>query len=550
MGMSPGITRGLLGAVLALSAVPALALPTNTPSWSTDIEVGTAALGFTVDGAGDVNGDGYDDVIVGAPGYPADGTSNAQHGGVFVYYGSPMGLSSFPDWMAIGPEYGSGHGTGVAGVGDVNDDGYDDIAYTSNFTSLSLPAVYLHLGSAEVAVWGVPVAGAGDVDGDGHADVIVGAPGYDGDHVDCGRVFVFRGTASGLSATPDWTIDGAEPGAGLGFTVAMAGDVDNDGYADVIVADRDEAMVHHGSASGLVPTATWRAPMTPLGPTTGWCQGEAATAGDVDNDGFDDVVVGSPAASGGGSIAVYHGSSGGLSSVATTVIGSVQSVAWFGCSVATADDADGDGFDDVIVGATLYDNGEVNEGGAFIYPGGSSGVGSTPAWVVDGGQESAWLGHSVRCAGDVNGDSRSEMIVGAPSVDVDWEIGAGKAFVYHGAGTPLPGPAGAVLATTPLLLARDEDGAIVMTWGASCRTGDADFAVYRGDLGDFTTHQPVTCSTGQALSIAVPLPPDDSYFLVAPLSADHEGSHGLDGEGNERAPGTTSCAPQEIGACN
>jgi len=159
------------------------------------------------------------------------------------------------------------------------------------------------------------------------------------------------------------------------------------------------------------------------------------------------------------------------------------------------------------------------------------------------------------CAGGCPAPTKSFPVAGvyhvhATVTDTGNRQGATCSTIIYHAATPLPGPAGAVLAATPLLLARDADGAIAMTWGASCRTGDADFAFYRGDLGDFTTHEPVTCSTGQALSITVPLPPDDSYFLVAPLSADSEGSHGLDGDGNERAPDAITCAPQDIGPCD
>ena len=133
-------------------------------------------------GAGDVNGDGYADVIVGAGGY----SSNT--GRAYVYHGGPSGLSASPAFTATG-------------------EGPD------NF-------------------FGVAVAGAGDVNGDGYADVIVGACGYSSY---TGRAYVYHGGPGGLSASPAFSATGAATGDGFGFSVAGAGDVNGDGYADVIV---------------------------------------------------------------------------------------------------------------------------------------------------------------------------------------------------------------------------------------------------------------------------------------------------------------------------
>ena len=158
------------------------------------------------------------------------------------------------------------------------------LAVTATVTSLVAPAAADGLGlmpawTAESdqagARFGLVVASAGDVNGDGYADVIVGAPGYDNGQTDEGRAFVYYGSAGGLSGSPGWTAESDQQGASFGISAATAGDVNGDGYADVIVGARDydngqenegRAYVYYGSAGGLgtsaagPPRATKRTP--------------------------------------------------------------------------------------------------------------------------------------------------------------------------------------------------------------------------------------------------------------------------------------------------
>ena len=108
----------------------------------------------------------------------------------------------------------------------------------------------------------------------------------------------------------------------------------------------------------------------------------------------------------------------------------------FGYSVATAGDVNGDGFSDVIVGAIWFDNGQTDEGRAFVYHGSASGLGLCPAWTAEGDQASALFGYSVATAGDVNGDGYSDVIVGAVQYD-NGQTDEGRAFVYHGSSSGL-----------------------------------------------------------------------------------------------------------------
>src|SRR5207249_975703 len=132
-----------------------------------------------------------------------------------------------------------------------------------------------------------------------------------------------------------------------------------------------------------------------------------------------DVIVGALVYDNGetdeGRAFVYHGSASGLATSPAWTAESNQAGAFFGDSVATAGDVNGDGYSDVIIGAELYDNGETDEGRAFVYYGSASGVVGDilSGWAVTG-QIFEQLGYSVATAGDVNGDGFADVIVGAP----------------------------------------------------------------------------------------------------------------------------------------
>jgi len=296
------------------------------------------------------------------------------------------------------------------------------------------------------------VGTAGDVNGDGYAEVIVGAWLYDNGEINEGRAFVYHGSSTELTAgSADWTAESDQADAWFGFSVGTAGDVNGDGYADVIVgASRYEngetgegrAFVYHGSAAGLSATADWTAESDQAGAQFGFSVG---TAGDVNGDGYADVIVGANRYDNGetdeGRAFVYHGSATGLSTTAGWTAEGDQAEAFFGGSVGTAGDVNGDGYSDVIVGARLYDNGETDEGRAFVYHGSAAGLSVTADWTAEGDQADAWFGNSVGMAGDVNGDGNADVIVGAYLYYDNGESMEGRAFVFHDsapAAAPIP----------------------------------------------------------------------------------------------------------------
>jgi len=429
----------------------------TSPAWTAESDQASALFGFSVGTAGDVNGDGYGDVIVGAHFFD---NGQTDEGRAFVYHGSATGLSLTSSWTAESDQEFALFGNSVGPAGDVNGDGYADVVagapnYDNGQTDEGRAFVYhgSASGLSSTASWtaesdqastrfGFSVGPAGDVNGDGYADVLVGAPDYDGGQVNEGRAFVYHGSASGLSLTPSWTAESDQASALFGFSAGTAGDVNGDGYAEVIVGaylfdngqtDEGRAFVYHGSASGLSSTAGWTAESHQASADFGVSVG---TAGDVNGDGYSDVIVGAFQFDNGqtneGRAFVYHGSASGLSSTAGWTAESDQAGASSGFSVGTAGDVNGDGYAEVIVGAYLFDNGQTNEGRAFVYEGSASGLALMPNWTAESDQASALLGYSVATAGDVNGDGYSEVIVGAYLYD-NGQTDEGRAFVYHGA---------------------------------------------------------------------------------------------------------------------
>jgi hypothetical protein len=317
------------------------------------------------------------------------------------------------------------------------------------------------------AYFGFSVGTAGDVNGDGYADVIVGAPYHDNGQSNEGRAYVYPGSISGLAAASSWTAESDQASAYLGWSVGAAGDVNGDGYADVIVGaplhdggqtDEGRAYVHLGSPSGLAPAPSWTAAGGQAAAQFGV---SVATAGDVNGDGYADVIVGAPYHDNGetneGRAYVYQGSAAGLSLTASWTAEGDQAGAFFGNPVGTAGDVNGDGFADVIVGATSYDNLQTDEGRAYVYHGSASGLSPAPNWTADGNQAGAAFGTS-GTAGDVNGDGYAEVLVGASAYD-NALANQGRAFVYYG------NPGGRP--TRARQLRGDGSGLPVQPWGAA-----------------------------------------------------------------------------------
>ncbi|WP_336517334.1 integrin alpha [Pollutibacter soli] len=348
---------------------------------------------YAVSPGGDINGDGYGDVILSI--FKLEfGVS--KEGKVFLYYGTGNGLSANPVW------------SGSLSQADAN--------------------------------FGEVVANAGDINGDGFGDVIIGASHYSNGEDNEGAAFVYYGSPSGLSKEPSWIMESNQANAFYGGSVASAGDVNKDGFADVIIGahffdngetNEGKVFVYLGSASGLSKTPFWVAEGNQVGANFGKA---VASAGDVNKDGYFDVIVGAPNFDNGqnneGRAFIFLGSPVGMTQSAAWTGESNQVEANFGNAVASAGDINGDGFADVIIGANRYDEGKSNVGKIYVYLGAANGVSMYPDWTYSGAIMDGNLGLSVAPAGDINGDGYGEFIVGSYLFNIDQPKGI--AYVYTG----------------------------------------------------------------------------------------------------------------------
>jgi len=316
-----------------------------------------------------------------------------------------------------------------------------EAVYPLSIDPLASNPVWIYESDQVNSYLGKSTSTAGDVNGDGYDDVIVGAYTYDNGQENEGKVFVFYGSAIGISAVPDWTVESDQANAQFGWLVSTAGDVNNDGYDDVIVgaytydngeSDEGKVFAYYGSVNGLSTVPDWTYESNQANALLG---NSISTAGDVNGDGYDDVIVGAVHYSNGesieGSAFVFYGSENGVSSSPDWQVESNQANSQFANYLSTAGDVNGDGYGDVIIGAHAYDNGQNDEGKAFVYYGSSIGLSASPDWTAESDQANAYFGISVSTVGDVNCDNYDDLAVAAYLYDTDISD-AGKVFTYYG----------------------------------------------------------------------------------------------------------------------
>jgi len=316
------------------------------------------ALGSAVGGAGDVDQDGYGDLIVGARLVDVTGTDA---GMVTVYSGRAGSVL----YQFYGDSPGDRLGSGVAGGDDVDGDGVPDLLIGASFDDV------------------------GGVTDSGSVRVYSGATGA--------QLYLFAGSST-------------VPFVGRSGAVAFAGDVNADGYADIILGTRNGGItstslegvvrVYSGADGSLLYDLMGQAPGDMLG-------SGVAGAGDVDGDGYDDFLAGAPGAGQGGQAYLYSGWDG---SILLTVEDTVHAYHTLGGAVAGPGDVDGDGVPDILVGGSSADHHGADSGGAYVY----SGADGSLIHHFDGFSAGALFGSTVSGAGDVDGDGYADLLVGAP----------------------------------------------------------------------------------------------------------------------------------------
>lgn len=290
-----------------------------------DMDVASSKFGYSLSSAGDVNNDGYEDLLVGSIWYPIGGA-------VFLYYGSADGLSGTP-FGIFATETSTNYATSIAGGLDINGDNYDDIIVGAKSYASSLGAFIVYYGSVDGPItnsgyiigrdlnWGglgYKVASAGDVNNDGYDDVLVTAPSLSVGATNNGEVYLYLGTASGISTSYVWSFSVAQDAMNLGrYALSGVGDTNGDGYDDILigsdmydgtVAYSGKAWLFKGNSSGVLSsTPNWS-----VEGTSSYLLGTSSIgAGDIDNDGFDDFMIGASnyvnGESGEGGVFIYYG---------------------------------------------------------------------------------------------------------------------------------------------------------------------------------------------------------------------------------------------------
>jgi hypothetical protein len=369
-------------------------------------------FGTSLAALGDIDGDGFSDALVGA--HQVDGVE-VDSGRAYVYAGGPDGLSTEP-------------------------------------TALDLPM------AQAMAYFGRSVTGLGDINGDGYADFAVGAYGVSGSSTNQGRAFVYYGSARGVTTLPGTTLVATDPQTDeiFGIRVAAAGDIDSDGFMDLLVAaynwdldltiaNNGRFFVFHGTQAGIstTPHDILQSPEPVVDGQYGYA---IAGAGDIDGDTFGDVIVGARTEATRGRAYAYGGSPSGVMPTPSwmTDVQAASSLE-YGFVVAPAGDLDGNGLADAVVTARRDDSSTPNRGRAWVFGGTTGGLATSPSASLVGEprEQGAQFGFAASGVGDTNGDGFPDLFVGAINQDAG-QSNEGVGYWFLGGEDPVANPADAI----------------------------------------------------------------------------------------------------------
>jgi hypothetical protein len=397
---------------------------------------GQGNFGWGINICGDINQDGYDDLLIGASLW------NENHGRVHLYFGG-ADMDGIPDLIFAGEAAGDFLGDGGAALGDVNGDGYDDVIIGARGYSKNDGRVYIFLGGVDmdkevdVILDGEPgktgffscnCLSVGDVDKDGHADVLVGAGGYDRKR---GRVYLYYG-GDLMDSSADIVFEGERADDLFGRNATIGQDIDGDGYRDILIGARTapegtkngRAYLFYGGDRNHMDAVC---DMTFTPPSyRGHEFGSSLDIYDIDSDGHADVVIG--ARLGQGAVFVYWGDERDkMDAVAdVTILGEDGAQSSLGGDKLFCADFNRDGYGDIAVGAYnwLHQN---RIGRTYVYYGGTkTSFDTQPDVIFTGETEGSWFGHDIG-GGDFNNDGYTDLVAGA------WGYNnkEGRAYVFY-----------------------------------------------------------------------------------------------------------------------
>ncbi len=488
---------------------------------------------YSVTSAGDVNGDGIDDFMIGAGTGDINGLINA--GAAYIVFGKDTGVAgAFPAEFNLSSLDGT-NGFRISGskqsdyvgyaldTGDFNGDGISDIligawkadstadnnsgaafvvfgrntatdgafAADVNVSTLTGATGFKINGAAADNRAGIDVSSAGDVNGDGIDDMLIGATFADTNgRTDSGAAYVVFGRAVGnaspidlstLDGTNGFRLNGQTANQGIGASIAGAGDINGDGVADIMigvpsssaggVSSGGSTYVVFGKNTSVAGAFAATVDITTLDGTTGLridgsdfgaqSGGAVSAAGDINGDGIDDLIIGQAQGYGNGAAFVVFGRTTGFSS--TLALSSLNGVNGFrisgaaaldrlGWSVSEAGDVNGDGVDDLIVGAFGVDPGgrsyagasyvifgrNVAVTGAFGATLNVSTLNGSNGFMIAGELVQDRNGIFVGAAGDVNNDGVGDVIVSSRGADPNGRSGSGASYIVYGIPPPAP----------------------------------------------------------------------------------------------------------------
>jgi hypothetical protein len=446
--------------------------------------------GYTVAPAGDVNGDGFDDVLISSIFNNEHGVFTGQ---TYLIFGKLTGWDmdnslAGADASFYGEVAGDNAGYRLGGNGDVNGDGYSDFVIGAPFnddSAANAGQAYLFLGKANgwamdtslaksdasfqaedsLDLVGSSVSICGDVNGDGFDDILIGAYNDEEGGSEAGQVYLIFGKASGWAnnvslSQADASFLGESTSDWAGYSAVIAGDVNGDGLDDILIGAQREGTVASGQSYLIFGKKAGWAMDTNLANSDASFIGEGFTAysgyavngaGDVNGDGFDDMLIGAPMNDDNGIDAgqLYlvlgndHGWSMDMSLGSTDAsffgYGAGDRLGWYTAGVG---DLNKDGFDDFMVGAPMSDDGGADAGEAYVI------LGTADGWamdtIIDTRADASFIGehggdatgYSLSGAGDVNGDDYPDLLIGS-HFDADAGVRSGQAYIIFFDSRPL-----------------------------------------------------------------------------------------------------------------